>query len=149
VPYVRLSRLVSLALLVLVAACGPSRPAPRSTPGAPAPSAAVERFMRLASEKDYGEMGWLFGTAQGAVMRRDPPKDVERRMYALATILEHQSYTLAGEEPIPGRLGMAVRVNVRVTQRGRTAPVPFVLVKGPEGRWYVEEIGVQALTFPR
>lgn len=137
--------LVVLSLLLAGCATGGSRG--RSTPGAPAPAAAVERFLRLASEKSYAEMGWVFGTVQGPIIRRDPPAEVERRMFALASILEHQSFSLGGEEPVAGRA--AVRLSARLTNRGRRFDVPFVVVQGPEGRWFVEEAGVEAVTNPR
>jgi hypothetical protein len=143
----RLPRLLPLALLLLSAACASAPPAPQQgTPGAPAPSAAVERFLRLSQDKDYVQMGWLFGTAEGAVMRRDPASDVEKRMYALATVLQNQGYTIRGEEPIPGRIGAAVRVNVQLQQGNRRPEVPFVAVRGPDARWFVEQVAVEAIT---
>lgn len=143
----RLRRLLPLAVLLLVSACASAAPpAPQGTPGAPAPSAAVERFLRLSQDKDYVQMGWLFGTAEGPVMRRDPGPDVERRMYALATVLQNQGYTIRGEEPIPGRIGTAVRVNVQLQQGNRRPEVPFVAVRGPDSRWFVEQVAVEAIT---
>lgn len=141
----RLPRLRFLAVLLL-AACASAPPAPQSTPGAPAPSAAVERFLQLSGDKDYVEMGWLFGTAEGPVMRRDPASDVEKRMYALATVLQNEGYTIRGEEPIPGRIGAAVRVNVQLHQGSRRPSVPFVAVRGPDARWFVEQVGVESIT---
>jgi hypothetical protein len=141
-------RLLPLLLLFL-AGCAALGSGGRSTPGAPAPAAAAERFLRLASTRSYTEMGWVFGTAEGPIIRRDPPGDVERRMYALATILENQSFSISGEEPVAGRPGSAVRMTVRLVQKGGRRDVPFVVVRGPEGRWFVEEVGVEALTNPR
>lgn len=140
-----LSRLRFLSVLLL-AACATGAPAPRSTPGAPAPSAAVERFMSLVQERDYVEMGWLFGTAQGPVLRRDPASEVEKRMYALSTVLQNEGFTLRGEEPVPGRTGAAVRVTVQLQQGSRRPVVPFVAVRGPDARWFVEQVGVEAVT---
>lgn len=143
----RLSRLLPLAVLLLAAACASAPPPPQQgTAGAPAPSAAVERFLQLSRDKDYVQMGWLFGTTEGAVMRRDPASDVEKRMYALATVLQNQGYTIRGEEPIPGRIGAAVRVNVQLQQGNRRPEVPFVAVRGPDARWFVEQVGVEAIT---
>lgn len=140
-------RLIPFALVLLLAACASGgAPAPKSTPGAPASSAAVERFLRLAQDKDYGEMGWLFGTAQGSIMRRDRAGDVEKRMYALATVLQNNGYTIRGEEPIPGRTGGAVRVTVQLQQGNRRPDVPFTVVRGPDSRWFVEQVGVEAVT---
>lgn len=146
----RLPRLLPLAVLLLAASCASAPPpAPQGAPGAPAPSAAVERFLRLSQDKDYVQMGWLFGTAEGPVMRRDPAPDVEKRMYALASVLANQGYTIRGEEPIPGRIGAAVRVNVQLQQGSRRPEVPFVAVRGPDARWFVEQVGVQAITSTR
>ena len=143
----RLPRLLPLAVLLLAAACASAPPpAPQGAAGAPAPSAAVERFLRLSQDKEYAQMGWLFGTAEGPVMRRDPATDVEKRMYALAAVLTNQGYTIRGEEPIPGRAGVAVRVNVQLQQGNRRPEVPFVAVRGPDARWFVEQVGVEAIT---
>lgn len=142
----RLSPLPLLALLLLTACATAAAPAAKSTPGAPAPSAAVERFLQLARDKDYAEMGYLFGTAEGPVMRRDPAPQVERRMYGIATVIRNEGYTIRGEEPIPGRLGAAVRVNVQLRQGNRRPNVPFVAVRGPDSRWFVEQVALDAVT---
>lgn len=135
-----------LPLLLLIAACTQTAPPPQSTPGAPAAPAAVERFLQLANEKNYAEMGWMFGTREGSIFRRDPAADVERRMYALATVLQHQSAEIREQTSVAGRGADAVRLTVQLVSRGRTHRVPFTAVRGPEGRWFVEEIGVEAIT---
>ncbi|HEV2147252.1 MAG TPA: hypothetical protein VGR37_07600 [Longimicrobiaceae bacterium] len=144
----RLPLLLPLAALLLAACASARPPAPRSTPGAPAPSAAVERFLQLAAEKDYAEMGYIFGTEKGAVMYRDPPGQVERRMYGIANVLQNEGYTIRGEEPIPGRMGSAVRVTAQLRQGNRRPDVPFVVVRGPDSRWFLEQVGLEAVTSP-
>jgi hypothetical protein len=142
----RLHLFLPLAALVLAACASGGAPAPRSTPGAPAPSAAVERFLQLSASQDYVEMGYLFGTVQGPILRRDPATEVEKRMYAIASVLKNDGYTLRGEEPVPGRTGSAVRVTAQLRQGSRTPNVPFVVVRGPDARWFVEQVGVEAVT---
>lgn len=140
-------RSVLLAALVGLAACRTAS-APSADAGAPAPEAAVERFLQLAAQKDYRQMGWLFGTEQGSVYARDSRENVEKRMYILATVLEHESYRLSEPQPVPGRPA-AQRYDVALRQRGRDYTVPFVVVRGPRQRWFVAQIGLEAITNPR
>lgn len=139
-------RTLPLLLVLLVAACGRSVRPPAAGPGAPAAAAAVERFLNLVAEKDYVEMGWVFGTEKGPIIRRDPPADVERRMYAIANVLQHERYVIRSESPVPGRIGNAVRFDVALTQRGREHLVPFTAVRGPGQRWFVEQVRLEVIT---
>jgi hypothetical protein len=135
-----------LPVLLMLWACGPSLPRPESAPGAPVPQAAVERFLQLVEEKDYVQLGWVFGTKEGPIIERDPIAEVERRMYALASILEHERYAVQSQAPVPGTVGEAFRFQVGLVKRGREYVVPFTVVRGPEGRWFVEQIGVEEIT---
>jgi hypothetical protein len=142
---IRIRPLVALATL-LFAACGGRVPPPAAAPGAPASAAAVERFLQLAGEKDYVQMGWVFGTEQGPVITRHPLPEVEKRMYALANLLQHTTFELGDGSPVPGRSGVAESFNVRIQTGGGTKQVPFVAVRGPDGRWFVERVSVEAIT---
>jgi hypothetical protein len=145
--FVRYFRVLTiLSALVLLVSCGPRMMGSGGVPGAPAPPAAVERFLQLASESDYAGMGWVFGTADGAIMQRDPPGQVEQRMYALASLLEYDSFVVGVGSPVPGRTGDALRFDVQIRRGFETLQVPFVVVRGPQTRWYVEQLEVEALT---
>jgi hypothetical protein len=143
-------RLLPLALVVLVAACGPTVRAPAAGPGAPAPAEAVDRFLRLAVDQQttdrYIQMGWIFGNERGPIVRRDPASDVERRMYAISRVLEHEGFELRPQRPVPGRVGNAIQIDVDLTQRGQEFTVPFIVVRGPAQRWYIEEVRLEAIT---
>lgn len=147
--------LLGAALLLLLASCatspasGSASAPPQAGAGASAPSAAVEQFLRLAGRKQYMEMGWVFGTAEGSILQRDPHPQVERRMYALASVLENSGFTIADESPIPGSVGQAMRLTVQVRKADRTYSVPFTTVRGPAQRWFVETVGIEAITAPR
>lgn len=153
----RIVALLSVLVLVSLAACAGGRQAaaaragaaPQGAPGASAPSAAVEQLLRLAGRKQYLEMGYVFGTAQGPVALRDAPRDVERRMYGLATVLENSGFTIMDEAPIPGTVGQGVRLNVQLRKGNRTHSVPFTTVRGPGERWFVEMVDVERITAPR
>jgi hypothetical protein len=140
---------IPLALLLL-AACGPSLPQPAAGPGGTSPLDAVDRFLRLADSHSYMEMGWIFGTEQGPVVRRDAPANVERRMAMIATILDNESFELSQPRPIPGRVGRAVQVDVRLRLAGGgSVVVPFTTVSGRQGRWYIENVGLEPATTRR
>jgi len=142
---VQLRRIIPIAVLALLAACGGGRPAPVGAPGAPAPAAAVERFLRLAADKNYQQMGFVFGTREGPVMERDPRGEVEQRMYAIALILVNDRFVIRREEPIPGRMGEAVNVAVDLTRGGETSQVPFTVVRSGT-TWLVERVDLESVT---
>lgn len=140
------ARLPALVVLLLIAACAGGLRPPAGGAGAPAPEAAVERFLQLAGEREYLEMGWYFGTSEGPVNGRDAASDVEKRMYALATVLQNEGYVVGSGTPVPGRVGAAQRFTVRLMRNGREQQVPFTTVRGPGERWLVEQVDVQAIT---
>lgn len=144
-----LSQLKPLAAAVLLAACAGGMQAPASGVGAPAPAAAVDRFLQLAGEGDYLQMGWYFGTSDGAVLQRDPASDVEKRMYALATVMTNDGYVVGTGESVPGRIGAAQRFRVRLQREGRQIDVPIVTVRTGNERWLVEQVDVEAITNAR
>ena len=139
--------LTSFVLVVVLAACGGGRrTVPSTGPGASAPAAAVERFLRLVAAKQYLEMGQVFGTKDGPIAGRDPASEVERRMYAIAEILQHDSFSIRDEGPIPGSTGGAYRFTVEIARRGQRTPVPFTVVRGPGNLWFVEQVNLEAVT---
>lgn len=130
----------------LLAGCATTAIPPQSTPGAPAAAAAVEKFFQLVEAKEYNEMAYVFGTANGPFMSQREPGEAERQMYLIATILEHESFNIDSERPVPGRLGRAVAFTVNMTQRGQSYAVPVVTVLGDGSRWYVERVDLEAVT---
>lgn len=138
-----------LVVLLVSAACGGSGgraaggPAPAGVGAAMAPAAAVEQFMGFAAQQKYTEMGYVFGTASGPLAEQQAPDRVVRRMQAISTVLRHDSYSMAGVVPVPGRAN-ARQVTVQMRQGGRTVTVPFTVVQAPGGRWLVEVVDLEA-----
>lgn len=161
-----------LVLLLLVGAGGCVRRV-ESPGGAPAlgPALSVERFLQASNARDLEAMARLFGTAEGAIAEEQGNAfscffraiasafgvsetclsrlDIERRMDALARILRHDDYRLAGEEAVAARRHPTTRILVWLRQGEREHPrVPFVVVRAPDGRWLIEEIGLEQITNP-
>ena len=141
-----ISGLSAVLILALLAGCGSGIRPPPTGIGAPAPAAAVERFLQLAGESEYLQMGWYFGTTSGPVNQRDNPSDVEKRMYALANVLQNQGFVVGTGTGVPGRVGAAQLFSVQLMRNGRQHRVPFTVVRGPGERWLVENVDVTAVT---
>lgn len=154
-------RILLAGLLLSVAACS-SRSNATADPGF-GPSLTIERFLqasnavaqlseaegqgaeRMADEIET--MARLFGTSDGSVLERDPRSEVERRMFLIATILQHTDYALAGESAVPGRSREAIEVRVMLTTvRDGEVEVPFTVVQTDGGDWLIEKIGLEAIT---
>jgi hypothetical protein len=143
------TRVLPVALLAVVSACAGNhlRPPPSGS-GAATPSAAVEEFLKLGEQKNYVQMGWIFGTKDGPVIQHWPRPEMEKRMYALATVLQNESFGVGSGSPVPGRIGEAIRFSVQLIRDRGNVSVPFTTVKGPRDRWYVEQVDLQAVTSP-
>lgn len=157
-------RIGLFAMTAIVTAC-----ATQSASNEVAPVAAqlsVERFLQAANDRDVQAMGRLFGTSSGplgdtgstfgcffkkvgswfggnACTRR---VDVELRMDAIASVVQHQDYRILREEPVAGRTSLTRRVLVDLEMEGRqVSGAPFVVVQTGEGRWLVEEVPLEMI----
>lgn len=156
-----------LALLVLALAT----PTACTTVVVDTPTAAigaqmsVERFLQAANQRDHQAMGRLFGTVNGPAMETGGTfgcafkkigswfggnscvrkQDVEVRMDAIASILQHEDYRIVNEQRVAGRNTPTTRVMVNMrTSRGVTVSnVPFVVVQASSGRWLIEQVDLQ------
>lgn len=115
-------------------------------PDAVAPSLVVERFLQAVNARDVTTLGRLFGTRDGPIAARDDRTEVERRMFTLASLLEHDDYTILGDQVVPGRAGEALDIMTTLQQGGRTVAVPFTLVRARDGQWLVERIDTAELS---
>ena len=132
---------------------------------------SVECFLSAANQRDVRAMGRIFGTADGAAMDTGSTfgcafkkigswfggqscvkkQDVEIRMDAIASILQHQDYLITGEARVAGRTVPATRILVDLTtpDGAKAADVPFVVVQADDGRWMVEQVDLQAVMAAR
>ena len=156
---------LALAASATLTACVTKVESPSTMPAAQPPQAAgapvgtgapsvatalvIEQFLRAVNAKDLDTMARLFGTVDGPITRRDPRKDIDNRMFAIATILRHEDYAIEGMQIVPGRRDEATRVNVSMTVQGRSVRVPYTLVWSTDGNWLVEQIDIEAVTSMR
>jgi hypothetical protein len=146
----------------------------QNRPVAVAPVAAqlsVERFLQAANERDVDSMGRLFGTADGSLMDTGGTfgcffkkigswfggnactqrTDVELRMDAIASIIQHVDYRIVREEPVAGRMSPTRRVIVDMSmpENRRVSGAPFIVVQTGEGRWLVEQVPLEQVMAAR
>lgn len=168
---VRTALSLALASLLAVAGCGSSGP-PAAPVAGVAPMLSVERFLQAANTQDLEAMARIFGTADGAIadatgsplgcafkrmgswirlsQRCVSWQEIELRMNIIAMVLQHDDYRIRSETNVPGRQRPATRIGVDIVRGGeRFTDVPFVVVRARDGRWMVEEIGLQRITAGR
>ena len=117
---------------------------PTAAYGALSAEAAVGQFLDAAVRSDYRVMARLFGSADGPAEQSMGRVEVEQRMYVLASLLLHRSYSLrpmdvameAGSERIMAQM---------VGTRNGDVTVPFIATNY-RGRWFVERIVTDPLT---
>jgi hypothetical protein len=160
-----MKRALLVLILLILPGCTTTRIVSGGEMAAVAPMLSVERFLQASNERDLHSMASLFGTADGPVIetggsfgcafkkmgswiglgeRCRTLQEVELQMDAIASILEHEDYTIASDSRVPGREHPTTRVGVHLVIRGRdVSDVPFLVVQTSEGRWLVEEIDLE------
>lgn len=134
-----------------------------------APALSVERFLQAANSGDLQSMSRIFGTADGPIADQTGStfgcafkrmgswfgladrclsrQEMELRLNAIAQILRHDDYRIMRESEVAGRRYRTSRVGVDIHQgNSRFEDVPFLVVRAPDGRWLVEEIGLERIT---
>jgi len=134
------------AALLTIAACGGRLPPPANGPGGPTPREALQRFFAYADARRYLDMAWIFGTKNGPYVQSVEPAVAERQMYLFACLLRGAQREVVSEQPIAGSVGSEVSLAVKMQGGGATATVPFVAVRGPDGRWFIQEFHYEVIT---
>jgi hypothetical protein len=140
----------ALLVAVLIAGCGgaslpePENPAPANSEVAT--QLVVEQFLRAVNSNDLDTMARLFGTVDGSILKWEARSEVDQRMFALASILRHDSFTIRRFEIVPGRRDEARRAIVNMKIGEREIDVPYTLVWSNDRSWRIENIGIQNIT---
>lgn len=112
--------------------------------GADDAEAAASAFVEAARMKDYRAMSRLFGTAEGPAERRLGQTEVERRMFVLASIMEHSSHRVRSSPLSEGPDQQRMMVDMTNTRSGDVS-VPIIVVRSGD-RWFVEQVVTEPLT---
>jgi hypothetical protein len=112
--------------------------------GASGAEEAVRSFLDAAQALEYGQMRRLFGTQAGPAENEWGVQEVEQRMVVLAGMLLHSAYSLRPLELGYLREDQRGFVATIIGTRYGNANVPITVVLA-DGRWYVEQLGVDSL----
>lgn len=132
---------------------------------------SVERFLQAANQRDVEAMGRLFGTHDGSAMETGGTfgcmfkkigswfggsscvrrEEVEIRMDAIASVLQHRDYRIVEERRVAGRTVPTTQIMVNMTtDMGANVPaVPFEVVRTDGGRWLVQRVDLERVMAAR
>ncbi|MFL5525767.1 MAG: hypothetical protein ACJ8AB_11580 [Gemmatimonadaceae bacterium] len=133
-----------IACLFLLAACSSATTAGNSGPltGGASAQLAVDQFLRAVNAKDLQAMSTVFGTSKGPARETMERTELEKREIILACYFTHDSARILGETG--GTQGHRdVRVELR--KGNLTRQSTFYTIKGPGGRWYVDNMDIAAV----
>ena len=162
---------VGLIALLLLPAFACTRYVVETPAAAVGAQLSVERFLQAANERDVEAMGRLFGTADGSAMETGgtfgcmfkkigswfggtpcvQKHEVEIRMDAIASILQHRDYRIVDERRVAGRSARTTQVMVDMTTElgVQVRAVPFEVVRTDEGRWLVQRVDLERVMAAR
>jgi hypothetical protein len=132
---------VALLLLPLSAACA-SLSGGGGGAGAESPNAAIQQFLAAARAKNLSAMANIWGTDKGPAGKSLPRQELERRELIMIQCLAHEQATPG--TPAPGEAGR-LRIPVELSLLTLRARPTFSVVKGPDGRWFVEDLELAVL----
>ena len=146
-------KLIGIGALLLAAGCSRkvqvSSPTP--TPGAAGtasavggatPAEAIAKLMAAAKAEDLQAFGAAWGDVKGPAREQMPRTDFEMRAFYIVKCLRNDKYTMLSESAAAaGRRRAAIQIN-----RGPlTKQTNFTLAKGPQDRWFVENVELEPL----
>jgi len=135
----------TIAGLLLLAACSTGTQTAANSgqlTGAATPQLAVQQFLRAVNATDLQAMSTIWGTKDGPARETMDRTQLEKREIILAGCFAHDSNRILGE--VPGSQGRR-EVRVQLNKGNLTRQSTFYTIKGPGGRWYVENMDIAAV----
>ena len=131
--------------LFLLAACS-SATQRGSTSGTPTGGAsaqlAVDQFLGAVKLRDLQAMSTVFGTNNGPARETMDRTELEKREIILACYFNNDSYRILGERS--GQGGHR-EVSVELKKGNLLRTSTFYAIRGPGGRWYVDNMDIAAV----
>lgn len=138
-------KLLALVLVAAAAACHPAAAptgAVDNRPGGATPDAAVQRFFAAVHAQDLQAMGAVWGTSAGAARETMDRTELEKREVILQCYFNFDTFRILGSQP--AQEGREV-VHVELVRGGQARTPNVFTVKGPNGRWFVENLDIAAV----
>lgn len=110
--------------------------------GASTPRMAVEQFLAAVRAQDLQAMSVVFGTSRGPSRDNMDREQLEKRLIILQCYFNHDKYRILGEAP--GENGHRV-FDVELTRANLTRTPHFYTIRGPENRWFVDNMEIAAV----
>jgi hypothetical protein len=132
---------LAYSLLIIAAACSSRGGGPTgSETGATSPEAAVNAYMAAMKARDLQAMSAVWGSARGSVRETMSRENMERSGTIVMGLLCPEDFRITSNT-----VGDEGRRHIRgQMQRGtRSIEVSFITIRGPDSRWYVEDVPLQ------
>jgi hypothetical protein len=110
--------------------------------GAPSAQLAVDQFLKAVNAKDLQAMSTIFGTKDGPARETMDRTELEKREVILACYFNNDSYRTLGETG--GAQGHR-EIKVELKKGNLARETTFYAIKGPGGRWYIDNMDIAAV----
>lgn len=140
-----MKKLMLAVMLAGTAACAsapPSTSVVDNSPGAKTSIGAVDRFFAAVRAQDLQAMSLVWGTSKGPARDNMPRAELEKREVILQCYFSSDTFRVLGESPTSDIRRM---VRVQLQREGRVRDPIVYTVRGPDGRWYVENLDLAAV----
>jgi hypothetical protein len=104
---------------------------------------AIAAFMAAAKAEDLQAVGAVWGDHEGLARDKMPRSEFEMRAFYIVKCLRHDRYSVLSETNAASGRRMA---HVQIVKGALTKATDFKLVRGPSGRWFVEQAELNPLT---
>lgn len=101
-------------------------------------------MMAAGKAEDLQAVGAVWGDDQGLAREKWSRSEFEMRAYYVVKCLRNDRYTVLSEAPAAA--GGRRVLNVQVFKGALNLTTNFKVVKGPNGRWLVEQADLEPLT---